>query len=221
MKKIILLTAAIILSAASFAQFSFGLQGTGNLATASIKNPVDLNFKKTMKAMPGGGFVVLYAFNENLAVRSGVNYLQNGVSLKTTIEETVNMNVVIENNLHYVQVPINVLYTVPVARVQLFAGAGGYISYGVSGKSKLKLSYIMPDGHPAETIEELKAFKKEEEGGAGLKRTDFGVGALAGIRLANGLFANAGYQLSLSNISDSDDGKYKNRGLQLTIGYFF
>jgi len=47
-----------------------------------------------------------------------------------------------------------------------------------------------------------------------------GAGALAGIRLNNGVFANIGYQLSLTDISEGD-GRYKNRGLQLSVGYFF
>ena len=221
MKKFILSATAIIFSAASFAQFSFGLQGTGNLGSASIKTTDGPDFRKTMKALPGAGVVVQYAINEHLAVRSGVNYLQNGVTLKTTIDETVAMKVVVENKLNYIQVPVNVLYTVPFSRVQFFAGAGGYISYGISGKSKSTLRYTMPDGHEAVEIDETKAFKKEQDGGAGLKKTDYGVGALAGIRLSSGLFANVGYQFSLANISGSDDVKYKNRGLQLTVGYFF
>lgn len=221
MKKFILSATAIIFSAASFAQFSFGIQGTGNLGSASIKTTDGPDFRKTMKALPGAGVVVQYAINEHLAIRSGVNYLQNGVTLKTTIDETVATKVVVENKLNYIQVPLNVLYTVPFSRVQFFAGTGGYISYGISGKSKATFRYTMPDGHVAVETEETKAFKKENDGGAGLKKTDFGVGALAGIRLGSGLFANVGYQLSLANISGSDGVKYKNRGLQLTVGYFF
>jgi Outer membrane protein beta-barrel domain len=221
MKKIILSAAAIILSLAGFAQFSFGVQATGNLATASVKDPQDFDFSKTSKVLPGAGVVVQYAFNQHIAVRSGVNYLQNGVKLKATADVITNMNVVVENKLNYIQVPVNVLYTKSVSEWQFFAGAGGFVSYGISGKSKGKLSYTMPDGHEAVTIEEVKAFKKEEDGGAGLKRFDAGIGALAGVRLANGIFANVGYQLSLTNISRDEDVKYKNRGLQLTVGYFF
>jgi hypothetical protein len=106
--------------------------------------------------------------------------------------------------------------------MQFYAGGGGYINYGVSGKSKAKLSHTMPDGHEAVVVEEADAFDKEEDGGTGLNRTDLGVGALAGLRLGNGLFVHAGYQLSLTDIDKSDDNaKYRNRGLQLTIGYFF
>ncbi|HEY6506047.1 MAG TPA: porin family protein [Chitinophagaceae bacterium] len=222
MKKIFLLTTGIVLSIAGFSQLSFGIHGTGNLADANIKYENDFSLNKKMKAMPGAGIDVQYAFSEHVAVRSGVNYIQNGVELKTTLDETVNLQVKINNNLNYIQVPLNVLYTVPVSRVQLYAGGGGFVSYGVSGKTKSRLSYTMPDGHEAVVVEEMDAFKKEEDGGAGLKRLDYGVGALAGVRLSNGFFGNIGYQLSLADIDKSEGGgKYKNRGLQLTIGYFF
>jgi hypothetical protein len=47
------------------------------------------------------------------------------------------------------------------------------------------------------------------------------VSLLAGVRLPGGVFANVGYQYGLSNISGDEDNVYKNRGLQLSIGYFF
>jgi hypothetical protein len=222
MKKMILSATGIILSLASFAQFSFGLQGTGNLGNAKIKNENDFDYRKKMRAMPGAGIVVQYELGKHLAVRSGVNYQQNGVTLKTTVDESVNMKLEIQNSLRYVQLPVNLLYTIRLSRLQLYAGAGGYINYGVDGKLKATLSFTMPDGSESKVTEKAKAFKKEEDGGAGFKKTDFGVGALAGIKLGKGLFANVGYQLSLSNINGTDDDAvYKNRGIQLTIGYFF
>jgi hypothetical protein len=222
MKKIFFFVAGLLVSAVSFSQLSFGIHGTGNLANARVKYSEDLDYKKQMRAMPAAGVDVQYAFSRHFAIRSGANYVQNGVRVSTTLDETVNMTVRIDNNLKYVQVPVTFLYTVPVARVQLYAGAGGFVNYGISGKSKMKLSYTMPDGNEAVMEEESDPFKKEEDGGAGMKRTDYGVAAMAGVRLLNGLFLNVGYQHSLSNIEKSDDeGEYKNRGLQLTLGFFF
>jgi hypothetical protein len=222
MKKMFLLVGVVVISLTGFSQLSLGLHGTGNLSDAKIKTAQDIDFKKKMKTMPGAGVVVQYAFGKHLALRTGANYVQNGVELKATVDETVNMKVQLKRNLHYVQLPVNLLYTIPLGRMQFFAGGGGYFNYGISGKTKSKLSYTMPDGHEFVEEEEHDAFKKETDGGAGLKKSDYGLGVLAGIRLSGGLFVNAGYQLSLANIDDTDDGsQYKNRGLQLTIGYFF
>ena len=222
MKKIVLAISGLVISLAGFSQFSVGLQGTGSLANAQIKNASDFDYKKKMRAMPGAGVVVQYAFNENFALRSGVNYQQNGVKLTATaVQESIEMKVELENTLHYVQVPVNALFVFPVGSLKLYAGAGGYLNYGISGNAKSTLSYTDYDGEKQTIKEKAKAFKKEDDGGANLKRTDFGASALAGIQLPGGLFANVGYQLGLSNMSGGEEGKYKNRSLQLSIGYFF
>jgi hypothetical protein len=220
MKKIIGAEAGIVLSLGSFAQFNVGIHGTGNLASAKIKFENDFDYSKTMKAMPGAGIVLQVGINKNLAIRSGVNYVQNGVVLKATVDGETSMKIKLENNLHYIQVPVNLLFQVPVSSVKFFAGGGAFFNYGISGKTKSTLTYTMPDGETFTETEKADAFKKEEDGGAGLKKTDFGVAALAGLQFGK-LFVNVGYQLSLSNSADAEGGEYKNRGLQLTLGTFF
>ena len=220
MKKMMLAAIAMMFTVAGFSQFSFGVQAIGNLSTATVKNVPDIGFTKKMRMLPGGGVVAQYDLSDKIAIRSGINYLQQGVTLKTTFDETVNLRARAENKLHYLQVPVNVLYNIPVGNFKVYAGAGGYVNYGISGESVQTTSMNMPDGHESVTVEKLKAFKKEDQGGAGLKKLDIGAGAIAGIQLNNGVFANVGYQLGLTNISEGD-GKYKNRGLQLSVGYFF
>jgi hypothetical protein len=222
MKKIVLAISGLVISLAGFSQFSVGLQGTGSLANAQIKNAEDFDYKKKMRAMPGAGVVVQYAFNENFALRSGVNYQQNGVKLTATAaQEAIEMKIELANTLHYVQVPVNALFTVPVGGFKFYAGAGGYVNYGISGKTKSTVTYTLSPDEKETIKDKTNAFKKDEDGGANLKRTDFGASALAGIQLPGGLFANVGYQLGLSNMSSGEEGKYKNRSLQLSIGYFF
>lgn len=220
MKRIVLLLSVTLFSVAAFSQLSIGLQGTGSISDAKVKTAADLNYKKKMKVMPGGGVVVQYQVNKHFAVRSGINYAQQGVTINTLLDDASQMQVKLESKLHYVQVPLNFLYTVPLSRIQFYAGAGGYINYGVDGVMTATLSYTMPDGHQTSTVEKADAFKKEEDGGSGFKKTDWGIGGLAGIRFGK-VFVNAGYQLSLSNIDGGQEkGEYKNRSLQVTIGYF-
>ena len=125
-----------------------------------------------------------------------------------------------ENTLHYLQLPVNVLYNIPVGKVTIFAGAGGFINYGIDGTTKQTTRQFMQDGSVDVTVEDLKAFKKENQGGAGLKKFDYGASALAGVKFNNGLFANLGYQLSLADISEGE-GKYKNQGFQVSVGFLF
>ena len=129
MKKIIGALAGVILSATAFAQVQIGFQGTGNLATAKIKFENDFDYNKTMKAMPGAGIVAQFAISKNLALRSGVNYVQNGVVLKATVEGETTMKLKLENNLHYIQIPVNLLVQVPVPGVKFYAGGGAFFNY--------------------------------------------------------------------------------------------
>lgn len=222
MKKVILIAALTFISAATFAQFSFGVQAIGNLSDATVKNPVDFDFTRTMKLAPGGGIVAQYDISPNIIIRSGVNYIQHAVDLKADLsDDNGDLTVKAENRLHYVQIPLTAMYGFPVGQSRIYAGAGGYFNYGFSGRSKGTVTYFDDDGNEISFTEDMDAFKKEDEDGANLKRAEFGVTAIAGIELKNGLFVNAGYQLGLTNSDRTDGAKYKNRGLQLTVGYLF
>jgi Outer membrane protein beta-barrel domain len=223
MKTIFLLTTAMIISMAGFAQFSIGIQGTGTLSNAKFTEEEGLDINKKMRAMPGGGLVAQLQLKEKLAIRSGVSFIKHGITATGTIPENGDQPAVTaktETDLNYLQVPVNVLYTVPLSRIKLFAGGGVYFNYGLSGKIKIESSTTLPDGTPYSFKDEIDAFKKVSENGSGMKRTEFGVGALAGIQF-NNLFANVGYQLGLSNSAGDGDGTYKQHGLQFTLGYFF
>lgn len=216
----ILLATGIALSTAGFSQFSFGVQATGNMSTARLTTSDDINFSKTMRFSPGGGLVAQYALSDKLAIRSGINYLQNGGVFNYTDNDFIVTKVKVDNKLNYLQLPVNFMYKLPIGKLELYAGVGGYISYGLSGKTKITKSYTLPDGNHV-TEEERDAFKDAEKNGAGFRKVDFGASALAGVKLKNGLFANIGYQFGLTDIASDTDTKYFNRSLQLHVGYLF
>lgn len=223
MKRMLLMAGGLLIAAASFSQVSLGVHATGNLATAKVDFPDGPDFSKKAVFGPGAGVVAQFAVNDQFALRSGLTYLQHGVKLKSSFVQDGIGDVEYEakNKLNYLQVPVYALYTKKLTAIEIFAGAGPYANVGISGKSKLTYSYLDENGEKVSESEESDAFKKEEDGGSGLKRFDWGAGAIAGIRLPNGMFANIGYQYSFGNTSDGDNSKYHNQGLQLTVGYFF
>jgi Outer membrane protein beta-barrel domain len=224
MKKLITTLTGIAIAVVSNAQLSLGVQVIGNLGDIKITTSDVQSLSKKMKAMPGGGLVVQYGISNRIAIRSGVNFLQQGAKL--TIDapspggDMPAVKATADINLNYLQVPVYALYTINLSKLQFFAGGGGYINYGTGGKLKSKGVYVSNYGTEA-FEEKTDPFKSENGDNAAFKRTELGVGAMAGLRLPNGLFANIGYQLGLSNISTGDGDTFKNRGLQLTIGYFF
>lgn len=223
MKKLIILFAGALVTATAFSQVSVGVQGIGNLGSAKFTADELKSYDKTMKAMPGAGIVADIQLTDKVAIRTGINFLQTGVQLKATQDgvpgEIDNIHLEATTKLNYLQVPLNLMYTSSGSAIKFFAGAGPYFSYGISGKLKSTATTHYSSGETEVEKEESDAFKKVE-GESLFKRTDLGVGAIAGIKFPNGMFANVGYQYSLANINKGE-GSYKSRGLQLTIGYFF
>lgn len=218
MKKFFLIAAGVIISAASFAQLKVGVQVTGSLSSATVKSKYDLDFSKKAAGLPAAGAVVQYDLGRHISLRSGVNYLKQGVRFKHQEDEFSSTTG--KARLNYLQVPLHVIYNANIAGHRLYAGLGGYGNYGMSGNVKYTLWFYTEDGG-YEVIEKLKAFKSTEKGGADLERWDYGVSALAGIQLKNGLFIQAGYQQGIKNISRDKENKFRNNGAQLSIGYFF
>lgn len=128
----------------------------------------------------------------------------------------------VNSNLNFLELPINFMYKLPLNAVSLYAGAGPSFGYGISGKLKATgWDYTEVEGDQVPDIievnETLDAFKKEDKGGAELKRFEFSANAIIGAQFRNGLYVNAGYTLGFTNLVKED--QYKNRGVQLTVGF--
>jgi hypothetical protein len=216
MKKIILLFIGIALSAISFAQLSFGVQATGQLTTAQAKSKYNIDFDKEMSVRPGGGVILQYGLGNHFSLRSGVSYSQQGVTLKYSLDEFGSTKSSVR--LNYVQVPLHAIYGIRTGNVNIYAGLGGYAGYGFSGEVKNTLWFYTEDGG-YEVSEKLKAFDKLEDDGGDLNRFDYGASGFAGVHLKSGLFVQAGYQLGIANISRDKDDTYRNRAIQLTVGF--
>ena len=223
MKKVVTLIIGGLTTLASVAQVSIGVQGTGTLSDANIETTDLFVPSKKMRTLPGAGVVVDINLKPSLVLRTGVNYQQQGITLEASANgvpgEIEEIKTVAKLNLHYVQVPLNVLYETKGA-TRFFVGGGPYVSFAVSGKSKMETTYKFADGTTETEKEETDVFEKDADGNTTFKRTDYGIGAIAGVKLPGGLFANVGYQFSFANLSKDEESKYQNRGLQLTIGYY-
>ena len=139
MKKVVTLIIGGLTTLASVAQVSIGVQGTGTLSDANIETTDFFVPSKKMRTLPGAGVVVDINLKPSLVLRTGVNYQQQGITLEASANgvpgEIEEIKTVAKLNLHYVQVPLNVLYETKGA-TRFFVGGGPYVSFAVSGKSK-------------------------------------------------------------------------------------
>jgi hypothetical protein len=223
MKKIFLFAIAVIASTAAFSQVNWGLQAHGNLARTSISGEGTEAFKKSANIGFGAGVIADANLGSQLSLRTSLNLLQKGGKLSFNgggEGDDFLPSIDASNKLFYAELPVNLVYNVNLSSGKLFFGAGPSLGYGLFGKAKV--TYTNPFDPSEKETEETDAFKKEDDGGAGMKRFDFSANAIAGYQFNNGLFINAGYLLGFGNLVDSEDGEsMKNRGLQLTVGFLF
>lgn len=230
MKKIYLLAIAAIASTAAFSQAKWGVQAIGNLSNVSLKVEGAEFLKKSSLVGFGAGIVLEVPLGSSLSLRSSLNLLQKGGKLKSDFnlgggdgtgdEPDFFPNLEMQNKFYYAELPVNLVYNVAMSTGKLYFGAGPSVGYGLFGKSKV--SSTNPFDPTEKETEEVDAFKKLDGEEAPFKRFELSANAIAGYQWNNGLYVNAGYLMGLSNLVESEDGEsYKNRGLQLTVGFFF
>lgn len=200
-----------VFSFAVHAQFAAGIQATGVLASADIKS-MDIDFKKNMRALPGAGLMLQYDLGKHIALRSGAGWQKQGSQMEWTGS---NEEAALATTMDYIQVPLHLLVATKPGSVRLYTGPGVYAGYGINGTMTMRMK---PANGGVEVKEEYKAFGSEADGGGGMQREDFGLGAMAGIKFRN-LYAQVQYQHGLRNLNDDKQHTYRNTGAQLTLGY--
>jgi hypothetical protein len=232
MKKLLLL--AVVIAAASFthAQVSVGIHG--NVIGASMKNSEDgQDFDFDTRISWKGGLVAWVPLTTNLNFMPQLNVLSKGGKIEesessdlggATITETIKANA----KLNYIELPLNFVYSTGAEEGGFFIGIGPSIGFGFGGKIDGDYTFTAPGVSESEpfdfdvkfdgkTDDELDA----DDEAAHYKRFDFGANVIAGYRLSNGVFINAHYNYSFSNINPNAGIESKNRYFGIGIGYFF
>ena len=87
------------------------------------------------------------------------------------------------------------------------------------------LKYYIVEGFNLQAGPQLGILVDAEGGTDGLKSSNFGINFGAAFEVIGGFFADARYNLGLSNIADEDPGfgdfTLKTKGFQLGVGYRF
>lgn len=192
-------------AAISYGQTSFGVKAGLTLPKLSFSEG---NTNYTTDAATGF-YLTGYAnlgVAKNLSVQPGISLQNKGgkFSSNSGVEFEVGVNDV-TMNLMYIEVPVNVVYSIPAGPGNVFVGAGPYAAYGASIKMKI--------GNESES----GSFDE-----ADLNAFDAGVNFLAGYKLTQGFLVNVGYGLGLANVAkDSGDATMKNKVFSVGVGFQF
>ena len=203
MKKVFLVGILTILCvSATFAQFRIG--ATAGLNVSNFTGDVENNkFKAGFQA----GVVGDYAITESFSIMPELLFSQRGSKEKedgTTYSMTLN----------YLQLPINAAYKFDAGMgSKLFVFAGPYLGYGLSGKQSFKGK---EDGVDVSASFDIEFGSKEDQ----LKAFDFGLNLGVGYEYQK-MFIKLQYNHGLTNLSNYDEGSFKNQNIAVSVGYFF
>lgn len=227
MKKLMLSLALVAgLGFASMAQTSpvrFGLKAGVAFPKLKVSGSVlESEEAESLKANTSfyvGGTVEI-PVSDIFSVQSGLTYIGKGAKA----EESATMGadsyrVVGKINLSYLELPVNAVFKFNAGQGSLFFGAGAYYGYALNGKTKVEATVTIDGQTDKDSETDDLIFGNTEADD--FKRGDFGLNFLAGYQLANGFNIHGGYGLGLRNISPSTDGKVKNRGFSVGVGFSF
>lgn len=160
----------------------------------------------------------------NLSLRPGVFFSQKGYKSTTVLIVNTpggapgSFNASGRIRLNYLEIPVNVLYNISISPGKIFLGGGPYYGYALSGHSKGSTVADYGNGPTYNNTEYDVEFGKD----GSFKRSDFGLNAIAGIKLKNNLLFSVNYGFGLTNLIQSDPNeKVKNRVAALSVGYEF
>ncbi|WP_121812852.1 porin family protein [Mucilaginibacter kameinonensis] len=220
----LLLLACLKLSAQTKA-IQFGIKA--GIATTSLSRTpgTDIKLDKADKSGFGyfaGAFASLN-FNR-FSLQPAVIF---NSSVNKTTENVISGDIVYRQygkwHLYYLQVPVNLVYNIPVQGGNFYMGAGPYITKILSGRFTPDPNPALPYAYGVPNFPPFNA-KFGNDNFSNFKSFDYGANAVAGFALNNGFMINAVYNLGITNIQGNDRYLYENtktRSLGIALGYKF
>ncbi|WP_295729984.1 porin family protein [uncultured Muribaculum sp.] len=185
-----------------------------NISTFSLDkiDDSDLSSKVGFSA----GVAVEFPIVRSFYINTGLFYTTKGAKEEVTegrYTEKVTMNA------GYLEIPLYASYRLNFAEEsQLQVNFGPYFAYGVNGKLKYE------DNEDEYDMDLFGvADNDDEEGKAGFKRFDFGLGVGLGYTFQR-IYLGMNYQFGLVNIADKkvwENGSIKNSNFNISLGYNF
>ena len=210
------------------AQTKVGIKAGVNFSNVIVKN--ENGNKENTQSIPG----ILLGFTLDIPV-TGDFYIQPAISYSRKGFEQENGGFYgsatnFEVKAEYIQVPLIMLYKPQYGMGRLLIGAGPYIGYGSSGNWKSDTHVAIGDiiiGDKGDVI-----FRNDAVNGGDLESytygrpLDYGANFLAGYEFFGQLSVQLNAQVGLANLVPrfggiEGQGKFKNKGFGISLGYKF
>ena len=204
MKKLLLISFAVLIAASSFGQIRLGLKAGLNLANMST-NAEGVSPKMIIGFHFGG--ILDIAMTDMISLQPGILFSTKGAKADfdmggTTVTGTTKVN--------YIEVPINLTFKLGSGDTKFVPFIGPYLGYGIGGTMKM-------EGGGQSISQDIKFGSSETDD---LKALDLGLNIGVGVEMGS-LIISAQYGLGLANISTSSSETDKNNVIGISVGYLF
>lgn len=215
MKKLLLLTIALIGSTSIYAQtVTYGVKAGVNFSTFSATFD---NLTGTSSSLTGFhvGGVVDFRFNKSFSIQPGILYSTKGGSSTTPNDGSQQVALSASKvTFNYLEIPVNFLYHAVVRKGSIFIGGGPYVGFGLSGSAPLTTD---ENGQPTNRTEPVHFGSGEND----IHNPDFGVNFIGGYQFTSNVTLSIQYGLGLQNLSNNPIVRIHNQALGFSVGYFF
>lgn len=198
MKKILLSALTVIaFSLLAQAQVKLGVKAGGNISKQRINSSHGSSlFTNDKYKSFHAGFISEFTLSERLYLQPQLLYSRKGATLliSTGAADT-------KVRINYIDLPVNLVYKLPVSFGKIFAGAGAAFSYGFEGK------------------QEQNGQKTGLYSGNTWKHEDLSLSFTAGAEFDNGLFVSINSQKGFLDVYKADGVSVKNRSVSVSLGY--
>lgn len=191
----------------------------GNLTLATTDSTKDHSIKTKSNFSFFGGIVASIPLSKTIVFRPQLEYIAKGWTNDVKYTNSPDKNFQTKLTSHWIELPLNFVYTVPAKNGRFLFGLGPYIAFALSAKTT-----DSREGFPDLTIE----FTKSEVGnadGLSANRLDVGANLIASYEFRQGFFINLNYSHGFIDFrNDLDPTKStsnKNIVVGLGLGYMF
>lgn len=210
MKKLFLTAVAAVAVSLASAQTktTFGVKAGVNFASlqASSSGSSTTATSGNVTMFSAGAFFDAPLGSNGLSLQPGLYYTGKGGNSNDGVSTG-------KIKLNYLQLPINLVYSIPVRQGKFFFGGGPYAAYALSAKAEDRVN-----GRNVSVDLELGS-----DADSDIKRTEFGLTLMVGFQFTNKLILGVNSDLGLSNIlpGETNGLSMKNRVYGITAGFSF
>jgi hypothetical protein len=244
MKKVILFAAGLLTVSMANAQVGFGVLGGVN-ANNQIDHYQGESVSNQLKVGFHVGGIVDFALNENWSIQPGLMYIMKGGLQERSAEMNTEIGMLRTEvkdklSLSYVEMPVNVVYKVPMNNGgALMFGAGGYAATLLEAHTVYSYKATI-NGEDVDAMTQGGKAKVAvgDDSNDQIHRFDFGATGMLGYKMANGWFVRGGVDVGLFDIiranntngfansqpnttAASANPESKNISYLLSVGYIF